>query len=573
MFTYTGARSKTYSKLSENTAHSESEAPLLQQPIVNTDHAAPLVTPAMSQCKRPTRSTVSYKSLTITDIAEEHLASLNKRKPSRWQHIKATVSNSPSILAKTIDWIRRSPPPSDYSDTESEPALTSRGNKTSPTKPLPLCITSAPGAAAASYHSDVKVSPNIILDSSKSNHASPSSNDQTIRDQHDHRRTFSLEHSPIGTAINASRANQDTICRDLTPSSSRITIPPTEATGKTLISTPRKGFYQLSSGADHHLPVIDRNLTPPSSCSPIQPAEKIELSATIAEISSTQFDTTFPPVDRRPYSPLSSADDISISVRDSDWTSGRNYTTSRTSFSDIGHDELYAEGYSSESPTDEPSSESSSGEELPAHFDIDVDINTPGPTSDCESSVGTRRKRYRQQSYRATCKKLPNAIHQHPTNSANIISHTNHGINCSRHRSTAPSSGTLASNQNKHQPVKTSQKMNNNQQSHQSNNLPLGDLQDYQKGQRALTMLLQIPNFSGGLTARFDRWIKLFDNVVAISNWTDEDKINMPITKMTGAANEILQNLLDSYSRDYTEIKALLLERFHGNETTDFFQT
>ncbi|KAK4013624.1 hypothetical protein OUZ56_026177 [Daphnia magna] len=154
MSTYTGARSRTYSKLSENTAHSESETPLLQQPIVNTDHAAPLVTPATSQCQRPTRSTVSYKSLTITDIAEEHLASLNKRKPSRWQHIKATVSNSPSFLAKTIDWIRRSPPPSDYSDTESESALTSRGNKTSPTKPLPLCIMAAPGAAAASYHSD-----------------------------------------------------------------------------------------------------------------------------------------------------------------------------------------------------------------------------------------------------------------------------------------------------------------------------------------------------------------------------------------------------------------------------------
>ncbi|KZS19508.1 Uncharacterized protein APZ42_014027 [Daphnia magna] len=314
MSTYTGARSRTYSKLSENTAHSESETPLLQQPIVNTDHAAPLVTPDTSQCKRPTRSTVSYKSLTITDIAEEHLASLNKRKPSRWQHIKATVSNSPSFLTKTIDWIRRSPPPSDYSDTESESALTSRGNKTSPTKPLPLCITAAPGAAAASYHSDVKVSPNIILDSANSNHASPSSNDQSIRDQHDHGRTFSLQHSPIGTAINASRANQDTICRDLTPSSSRITIQPTEATGKTLISTPRKGFYQVSSGADHYLPIIDQNFTPPSSCSPIQPAEKIELSATIAKISSTSFDTTFPPVDPRPYR-SKSVHDINLESR------------------------------------------------------------------------------------------------------------------------------------------------------------------------------------------------------------------------------------------------------------------
>ncbi|KAI9558428.1 hypothetical protein GHT06_015212 [Daphnia sinensis] len=376
MSTYTGARSKTYSKLSEYTAHSESETPLLQQSIVNTDHVVPLVTPATSQCKRPTRST----------------------------HIKATVSNSPSILAETIDWIRRSPTPSDYYDTET-------------------------GAAAAPYHSDVKASSNMIVDSANSKHASPSSNDQTIRDQHGHRRTFSREHSPIGTAINASRANQDTICRDYTPSSSRITIQPTEATRKTLISTPRKGFYQMSSGTAHHLPVIDRNFTPPSS-----------------------------------------SDDISISVGDSDWTTGRNHTTSRTSVSDIGDDELYTD---------------SSGEEIPAHFDIDVNINTPGPTSDCESNGGT-----------TPGKKLPNDIHQHPANSANTISHTKNGINCTHHRPTASSSGTSASNQNKYQPVKTSQKMNINQQSHQSNNLPMGDLQDYQKGQRALTMLLQIPNFS-----------------------------------------------------------------------------
>ncbi len=101
---------------------------------------------------------------------------------------------------------------------------------------------------------------------------------------------------------------------------------------------------------------------------------------------------------------------------------------------------------------------------------------------------------------------------------------------------------------------------------------PVGDFSDYQKGQRALTMLLQLPNFSGSPATRFDRWIKLFENVVAMSNWTDEEKVNMLITKMTDKAHDILQNILESYTENYNEIKKVLFERFHGNETEDFYQ-
>ena len=105
------------------------------------------------------------------------------------------------------------------------------------------------------------------------------------------------------------------------------------------------------------------------------------------------------------------------------------------------------------------------------------------------------------------------------------------------------------------------------------NNLPpVGDFNDYQKGQRALTMLLNLPSFSGSPVTRFDRWIKLFENVVAMSNWTDEEKVNMLITKMTDKAHDILQNILESYTVDYEEIKGILYERFHGNETEDFYQ-
>ncbi len=101
---------------------------------------------------------------------------------------------------------------------------------------------------------------------------------------------------------------------------------------------------------------------------------------------------------------------------------------------------------------------------------------------------------------------------------------------------------------------------------------PVGDFSDYQKGQRALTMLLQLPSFSGSPVTRFDRWIKLFENVVAMSNWNEEEKVNMLITKMTDKAHDILQNIMESYTENYDEIKHILHERFHGNETEDFYQ-
>ena len=103
--------------------------------------------------------------------------------------------------------------------------------------------------------------------------------------------------------------------------------------------------------------------------------------------------------------------------------------------------------------------------------------------------------------------------------------------------------------------------------------MALTDIQGIHKGNRAVTMLLQLPSFSGGpSTMRFDRWIKLFDNIVAMSNWSDDEIVNMLVTKLTGAANEMFQNILDSVTKEYSEIKKLLQERFHGKENKDYFQ-
>ena len=43
-------------------------------------------------------------------------------------------------------------------------------------------------------------------------------------------------------------------------------------------------------------------------------------------------------------------------------------------------------------------------------------------------------------------------------------------------------------------------------------------------------------------------------------------------TKLTGAANEMLQIILDSVTKECSEIKKLLQERFHGKENKDYFQ-
>ena len=95
---------------------------------------------------------------------------------------------------------------------------------------------------------------------------------------------------------------------------------------------------------------------------------------------------------------------------------------------------------------------------------------------------------------------------------------------------------------------------------------------DSHKGRGAMTMLNQIQNYSGSPAIRFDRWIKLFDNVIAMSNWDNSDTINLLSTKMSGDAYDFLQNIMESGTLEYNKIKALFQENFHGDENADFYQ-
>ena len=76
-----------------------------------------------------------------------------------------------------------------------------------------------------------------------------------------------------------------------------------------------------------------------------------------------------------------------------------------------------------------------------------------------------------------------------------------------------------------------------------SADVSVSDLAILYSGQCALTMLFQLPAFSGSPVVRFDRWIKQFESVTAMSDWDDDETILMLTTKMTDKANNILQNI------------------------------
>jgi hypothetical protein len=87
-----------------------------------------------------------------------------------------------------------------------------------------------------------------------------------------------------------------------------------------------------------------------------------------------------------------------------------------------------------------------------------------------------------------------------------------------------------------------------------------------------MTMLNHIQNYTGSPAVRLDRWIKLFDNVVTMSNWNNADIVNLISTKMSGEAYELLQNIMESGNQEYNSIKSLFQENFHGDEDSDYYQ-
>jgi hypothetical protein len=79
-------------------------------------------------------------------------------------------------------------------------------------------------------------------------------------------------------------------------------------------------------------------------------------------------------------------------------------------------------------------------------------------------------------------------------------------------------------------------------------------------------------NYTGSPAVRFNRWIKSFDKIVAMLNWNNADIVNMLWTKMSGEAYDLLQNIMESGNQEYSSIKSLFQENFHGDEDSDYYQ-
>ncbi|KZS19737.1 Uncharacterized protein APZ42_013740 [Daphnia magna] len=131
MSLYTGAKPKIFSKPIKSTVRHGYE-PIL--PTFDNLTSAPvskvnldLSEPSPHQ-KRSTRSTVSLKTAKLLQLRLKNSKTIRKPKSFKWQDIKAS-SNSPSLLARTIHWLRQSPSTSDFeSDSEKPPRALLQGS-------------------------------------------------------------------------------------------------------------------------------------------------------------------------------------------------------------------------------------------------------------------------------------------------------------------------------------------------------------------------------------------------------------------------------------------------------------
>ena len=87
-----------------------------------------------------------------------------------------------------------------------------------------------------------------------------------------------------------------------------------------------------------------------------------------------------------------------------------------------------------------------------------------------------------------------------------------------------------------------------------------------------MRMIENLPNFSGGPGQRFDDWISKFERICTFTDWTAGDMAQILVTKMTDLAYDVIQDVLEQDVRTYSDLKDKLIERFHGNETTEYYQ-
>ncbi|KAK4024314.1 hypothetical protein OUZ56_009697 [Daphnia magna] len=89
--------------------------------------------------KRSTRSTVSLKTAKLLQLGLKNSKTIRKPKSFKWQDIKTSISNSLSLLARPIYWLRQSPYTSDFeNDSEKPPHALLQGSSPQFSSSLPV---------------------------------------------------------------------------------------------------------------------------------------------------------------------------------------------------------------------------------------------------------------------------------------------------------------------------------------------------------------------------------------------------------------------------------------------------
>ncbi|KAI9562512.1 hypothetical protein GHT06_009954 [Daphnia sinensis] len=599
MSLYTGAKPKILSKPIKNTVRHGSQ-PLLPTSENLTSVPVSKINPELSEPstrqKRPTRSTVSFKTAKLLQLG---LNSKTIRKPKsfKWQDIKKSISNSPSLLARTIEWLRQSPSTSDFeSESEKPPRALLQGSSTQLPSSLPTPET-PPSPTSADFNFD------STLSSSLNEHQGVDSTD--IREA----RTVIKQPSQLPARVPIT-------CRTFTTSpictQASLTIQPNFTGSRTKLSDSTvKINQQLFSTIKPEtvetiaqpVALARRNSLPTETAvRPITPLaavvcnnnktldadsskESIQQEETASSSSQHSLSPILGPGGKTLHNSLNnihqrlSSTPIPITTPDQPCSSSRpNPPTSFKSPLTPGTPSGSPGSNTKHSTNHCTAAQSTHHTRRPAHFNANVIIQQRGTNkSSCESisPILTAQKTYTQptsggEKPKHTTDKRDSQQIQH-----NVTYTTTRGFNATSTKTKQPTPPVAQSSpaEEKQQfHTKQTIKMDPLQYSLVTNVIPIRDLQELQKGQRAQTMLIQLQNFTGGPSTRFDRWIKLFENVVAMSNWNEKEKMNMLVTKMAGPAHDILQNILESVTQDYKEVKRLLQERFHGNENQDFFQ-
>ncbi|KAK4003252.1 hypothetical protein OUZ56_005027 [Daphnia magna] len=604
---------------------------------------------------KPIKSTVRHGSEPFCPplIILPLYLSLKKPKSFKWQDIKTSISNSPSLLARTIDWLRQSPSTSDFeSDSEKPPRALLQGS--SPQLPSSLPVVYDPKITFTIQPTATEINKVEIQEPLPSPNSSNFNFDSTLLsslNEHQHVdttdicearavinppcqlptafpitcRTFTA--SPICTQesltiqanFTGSRTKLSDCAIKINQQLSPTIKPETVKTIAQPIALARRNSLPSKSTVRPHTPltaVVSNNYqnlcrsldglhgayikksdsdpqifersqslhslhqdadsnedaeqqeetaSNPSrhSPSPILGPRRKNLHSSLNDIhqrfSSTPIPTTAPsqPCSRsRPNPPTSFKSPL---------TPGK---PSGSSGSNTEHGTIH--GTAAKSPHQT---------RRPAHLNDNVIIRQHSTSqSSCESlsPILTAQQAYTQppsggdKSKPTTDKRDSQQI---PHNATYTTTRRLNATSIKTKQPAPPVTQSTPTENNKQFHRKQTIKMDPLQYSLVTNVIPIGDLQELQKGQRAQTMLIQLQNFTGGPSTRFDRWIKLFENIVAMSNWNEKEKMNMLVTKMAGSAHDILQNILESVTQDYKEVKRLLQERFHGNENQDFFQT